>query len=417
MRGLLSVVAAVAGAMALAPPSTAAEETTPGASTTFVFRTSIKASALASRAPDAPVLFPERASAESVFRLRLEPEVRVGTKAVFALAYEQRLRLTSGTTGIAAIAILPPRATAPYRVWALDWTVTESSGAAWRHEIDRASVQLHMTRADVTIGRQALGWGRGVMFSAVDFFAPFSPLEADREWRRGVDALRADIKLTDRSSFDVVGAFGTTLDASAFGARFRGYARSLDIEVIGGRRARDLFGGVTTSAPIGEAELHGELAVFHLPSPMIEGGSDVVWKAVAGGSYRFPVGSGIVAYAEYHYSGFGAARPGGILPLLSTPEFVERYLRGDTQILSRHAVAVTGSYEASPEFTYGAQWVLNPSDGSGVVAPALTYTLSNAVSILGTAYFPYGPAPRGQLLRSEFGTASLSGLVQFRLYL
>ena len=219
MRRLVCIVAAVGGVMVVEPPSAAAQEADPDAATTFAFRTSIKASALAARAPDAPLLFPERATAESLFRLRLEPEVRIGTKAVFTLAYEQRLRLTSGTTGIAAIAILPPQAATPYRIWALDWDVAESSGATWRHEIDRASVQLSMKRSDITIGRQALGWGRGVMFSAVDFFAPFSPLEADREWRRGLDAIRADVKLTDRSSFDVVGAFGSTLDASAVGAR------------------------------------------------------------------------------------------------------------------------------------------------------------------------------------------------------
>ena len=34
-----------------------------------------------------------------------------------------------------------------------------------------------------------------MLFGAVDLFSPFSPLEADREWRRGVDAIRADVKL------------------------------------------------------------------------------------------------------------------------------------------------------------------------------------------------------------------------------
>jgi hypothetical protein len=142
-----------------------------------------------------------------------------------------------------------------------------------------------------------------------------------------------------------------------------------------------------------------------------------VWKAVVGGSYRLPIGSGILAYAEYHYSGFGAAHPGDILRLLSSSDFRERYLRGDTQILSRHALALTGSYEASPEFTYAGQWVHNPSDRSGIVAPSVTYTRSDHVSLLGTAYIPYGPGPRAQAFRSEFGTALLSVLLQLRIYL
>ena len=129
-------------------------------------------------------------------------------------------------------------------------------------------------------------------------------------------------------------AFGDTLDRSAFAARARGYAGTIDVEVAGGRRGQDLFGGVTSSAAVGDAEVHGEAAAFRVPSGVDH---DVVWKVVVGGSYRFPIGSGILAYAEYHYSGFGARRPEEILVLLTTPSFLERFVRGDMQILSRHA--------------------------------------------------------------------------------
>ena len=47
----------------------------------------------------------------------------------------------------------------------------------------------------------------------------------------------------------------------------------------------------------------------------------------------------------------------------------------------------------------------------------LTYTLSSHVSLLGTSHAPYGRTPRGQVLRSEFGSASRSALLQLRIYL
>ena len=416
-RGLCVLALSVAAATLDPRPASAQSAASDPSTTTFTLRTSIKASALFFRAPDAPDLFPKRTGAESIWRLRVEPEVRSGSRATFTFAYEQRLRYTSDARGMATVGILPSQAEAPYRIRALDWRLAESFGASWRHEIDRATAQWRVRRADITVGRQAIGWGRGVMFGAVDLFAPFSPLEADREWRRGVDAIRTDVKLTDRSSLDLVGVFGTSWDRSVLAARARGYAGSVDIEVMGGRRARDLFGGMTTSASIGDAELHGELAAFRVPSDVADGDTSLVWKAVVGGSYRFPIGSGILAYAEYHYSGFGAPRAEDILALLSTPGFTERYLRGDTQILSRHVMAVTGVYEASPEISYTGQWVHNPRDRSGIVVPGLTYTLSDQVSLLGTAHIPYGRTPRGLVLRSEFGSAALSALLQLRLYL
>ena len=83
-------------------------------------------------------------------------------------------------------------------------------------------------------------------------------------------------------------------------------------------------------------------------------------KAVAGGSYRFPLGHGLLTFVEYHYSGYGATSPAAILALLQDPAFRERYLRGDTQILGRHAVAALTSYEVSPEISLAGQWLHDP---------------------------------------------------------
>ena len=413
MRTRLALVLVASATLAMRAASAAAqvEETE---SPSLSVRASIKATGLLLRSPDAQEHLPHPTAAESLLRLRVEPEIRASRNTTFNFAYEQRLHYASApTVGIGALGMLPSELATPFRIEPLVWRVNQSAQGGWRHEIDRANAQVQLRRADLTLGRQAIGWGRGVMFTSVDLFAPFSPLEVDREWRSGVDALRADIKLTDRTSVDLVGAFGDTQDRSAFAARARGYAGTVDVEVVGGRRGQDLFGGVTSSAAVGDAEVHGEAAAFRVPAGMDH---DVVWKVVVGGSYRLPIGAGILAYAEYHYSGFGAEHPEEIPALLTTPEFVGRFIRGDMQILSRHAIGVTGSYEASPEITYSGQWLHNPADQSGVVAPAMTYTFNDAVSLLASVYVPYGRPPQGGVLRSEYGAAPLSGLLQLRVY-
>jgi hypothetical protein len=387
----------------------------------FRLRTSFKGTLLLAHAPDAPLLFPERDTATSFWRVRFEPEARLGARFTLGAAYEQRIRVFSAASGAAGLAILPPDTPAPYRIRQLDWNISSSSGSTWRHEIDRAYLAAHLARVELTVGRQAVGWGRGVLFGAVDLFSPFTPLEADREWRRGVDAVRADFKITTRSSLDVVGAFGESLDESAFAARFRGYRGELDLEVAGGYRARDAFVGITSSSPVGGAEIHGELAFFRAPEALPAGGLGSedrnALKAVLGGSYRIPVANGILLFVEYHYSGFGAPSAEEIVPLLADPAFLERYLRGDTQILVRHALAALATYEASPELTFNGQWIQSPVDGSGVLVPSVTWTLSDRLSLLGSVYLPYGAAPEGLTLMSAYGAAALSGLVQFRLYI
>jgi hypothetical protein len=94
--------------------------------------------------------------------------------------------------------------------------------------------------------------------------------------------------------------------------------------------------------------------------------------------------------------------------LLANPSFRERYLRGDMQILVRHAQAVLASHEFSPESRSRAS--------ACIVAPSATLTFSDRLSMLATAYVPYGRAPDGLVLDTEYGTAALAGFVQVRIY-
>jgi hypothetical protein len=404
--------------LALSAPAAARDLWSEGESG-LSLRTSLKGAALVQRAPDAPVLFPEREGASSLWRLRLDVAARAGSRATLALAYEQRLRVESSPTVLAA-GPLGGDAPPSYRLEPLDWPLSQGATFAWRHEIDRASAALHLGRLELTLGRQAIGWGRGVFFGAVDLFAPFSPLEADREWRRGVDAVRAEVRLSDRISADAVAALGESARSSVLAARVRGHAGDVDAELVAGRRATDLLLGATSSAAVSDAELHGEIALLLAEDPLPSGGAwgndRLAPKAVLGGSYRFTLGRGLVLLAEYHYSGLGARRAEDVVPLLLDPAFGARFLRGDTQILGRHAAALLATLELTNEVAVQLLALASPRDGSGVASPAATVTLSDAASVHLALYLPWGAEPEGLLLRSEHGATPLSAFVQIRIY-
>jgi len=410
--------AGLALALALSAPAAARDLWSEGESV-LSLRTSLKGAALVQRAPDAPLLFTEREGATSLWRLRLDAGARAGPRATFALAYEQRLRVESAPSVLSG-GPLGGDAPPSYRLEPLDWPLSQGASFAWRHELDRASAALHLGRLEVTLGRQAIGWGRGVFFGAVDLFAPFSPLEADREWRRGVDAVRAEVRLSDRISAEAVAALGASARSSVLAARIRGHAGEVDAELVAGWRATDLVLGATSSAAMGDAEVHGELAVFRAEDPLPSGGAwgnpRLAPKAVAGGSYRFALGRGLAVLAEYHYSGLGARRPEEMVPLLSDPAFRARFLRGDTQLLGRHGAAVLASIELTNELSTQLLGLFSPRDGSGVASPAAVWTLSDAASVHLALYLPWGAGPDGLLLRSEHGATPLSGFLQLRIY-
>lgn len=383
---------------------------------------SLKWTSVLSRAPEDRLLYPERWSAESLWRGRLTGRLRGSDWFSMELAYENRLRLVSEDAGLAAGSGLSTSlGRAPYRISQLDEElVAVGSTLSYGHELDRAFVTLTPGALDMRVGRQAVGLGRGVLFGAVDLFAPFSALEVDREWRRGVDAVRLGTRVGNAFYVEGMAVLGETSEESCYLLRASGRVSDLDAELVAGTRCQDAVVGVSASCPLLEAEVHAEVAAFGLPEPLpgdtAFGLDETVFTAVLGCSYVFDLGDGLMAVAEYHYSGFGADDIADGMEWFLHPAFVERYARGDVSIVGRHAAAVQLTYGLAGTAPLGLTWVASPNDGSGVVMPSLTWLFSDSVTLTAAASFPHGPAVDGGWLESEYGGTPSSVLLQLSFY-
>jgi hypothetical protein len=376
--------------------------------------------ALASHAYRTSALTPEQDTLTGAARLRLTLSGQPRDDLSYEFAYEQRMQATTGSGSGGFLAA--PAAGPFWRLTDGDWRVVEGSDTfLWRQEIDRALVAFHPAWGEAVIGRQAIGLGRGVIFSAVDMFNPFTPAEIDREWRRGVDAARVEYRLTDTSSAEFIGVFGRDWDDSAAIARARGYFGDIDAEVLFGKRAEDLMVGTVVSAVVGESEVHGELAVFHIPESQPDGGllgnDHIVPRLVLGASHTYDIGNGLTVYGEYQYSGFGMHDAGdAALRLAADPDYAERLARGDFQLLTRHGLAGQCSYMFSPAVTGALLLLLCPTDGSGILAPNVRWDLSDNTSLLATTYVPWGAGVSGMTLGSEYGATPLTFFLQLTHY-
>jgi hypothetical protein len=391
-----------------------------------------KMTSLTSNLPDDPLLFSEDWSQTALARLRLGLEIEHSDTMNSEFAYEQRARWTSTGAGIGAVGgFLPSEARVPFRLASLDWEIAGDDDFAWRHDIDRALVALHPQPpkedtpanpagwGEITIGRQAIGLGRGVLFSAVDMFAPFSPLEVDREWRPGVDALRVEYRLSGTSSTELLAVGGESWEQSALLGHVRGYVGDVDGSLIFGKRAEDLMVGGVVSATVQGAEVHGELAVFDTPEAWPDtlwGNDHLVTKTVVGGSYTFNIENGLTVLAEHHYSGFGVENIEDALTWLQDPDYRQRFLRGDTQILGRQAIAVQLSYPFNDALSGSLLVLTSPLDGSGVASPTLRLDMTDNVTLIGSLFLPWGQGPSGGRLESEYGATPTSLFLQVSMY-
>ena len=388
----------------------------------YALDTALKWTSLLSRATEDTLLYPERWSAAALWRIRLGFKAQPIPWLNVEVAYEQRARTVSERSGAGGgSGVLLSESHAPYRIGQLDDAlVTIESTFSYRHELDRASATAYLGRTEITEGRQAIRWGRGMLFGAVDIFAPFTPLESDREWHRGIDALRANIPLTDLISLDAIAAFGESTKTSAYVGRLRGYIGNVDGELIFGKRYDDLLWAATASGPVHGAEMHGEVALFRTPETLPEGGvlgnDRLIAKTVIGGSYSFNLGGELLLIAEHHFSGFGLREIQDAEERFEDPSFRARYLRGDMQILGRHAGVVQALYGMAGVSPFNLSWIFSPTDGSGVLVPSVSWIFSDNVTLAANAYLPYGTEPDDGEIRSEYGGGPVSGLLQISFY-
>jgi len=379
--------------------------------------TGLKFTTLLSRAQDAPLLFPERNNALGLGRLRFDFNLQLDETWGAQLAYEQRASKTWGERGaIAGAGVLTGFEQVPYRLNQLDWHLSGSDSFSHRHEIDRALVRCHVCWGDITLGRQAIGLGRGVIFSAIDFFAPFSPLDVDREWRRGVDAARVEYRLSDTSAVEGVAVASEEWETAALLGRYRGYVGNIDGELLIGKRAEDVFAACAVSGVLGEGELHGELALFRTPEAeryeTFLGLNRVVAKAVVGGSYTFNVGNGLSFWLEYFYGGFGLESTDDAFKAARSLDYQQRFALGDLQVLGQHAVGTQLIYPINQSWSASLLALASPSDWSGVVSPTLSWDISDHSSLRATGLLSWGERPRKRRIGSEYGASPASLLVQ-----
>lgn len=388
----------------------------------YALDTALKWTSLVSHAPEDEILYPERWSASTLWRLRLDLRARPFHWLNVEVSYEQRARNESENTGLGGgTGILTQDLQAPFRIAQVDDTLVEIGETfIYRHELDRAFATLKLGRADLSIGRQAVGWGRGVLFGAVDIFAPFTPLESDREWRRGIDAIRANFPLTDLISLDAVFAAGEFWETSSLVGRLHGYFGNVDGEIIFGKRYEDYLYAASASLPVLDAEVHGEIAFFHtserVPQGGVFGADDLVLKALIGGSYSLMAGRQVLLVAEYHFSGFGVNDIEDLALYMLDEAYLARAMRGDSQILGRHAGALQITYGTDGVIPVTLSWIFSPVDGSGVLTAGVTWIFSDNVTFNASGYFPHGTGPEDGTLQSEYGATPASGLLQASFY-
>lgn len=343
-------------------------------------------------------------------RLRLSTAPGIGVVRL-DVAYEQGLQLyTDSELGGLPFASLG--ATESLTQWLpLQGTIAEGEHGRWTHRVDRLSVSIPVgDRIEVSAGREAVSWATTLFLTPADPFAPFDPADPFRDYRAGVDVARLQVYAGTFTQFDAVLNPTDVGDETNLTALLRGTTLVGPWELGG-------WGGMIFDRPgaaVSATVTRWGMA-FRAEGSVRDEPDETVWRAAAGMDRNFTLaGRDLYVAAEYQYDGFGAASGTDLVStVLSVP-----YMRGELQVLGRHEAALQAMWQASPLVSVEWLTLWSLSDGSVLLSPAASLSLSNELTGRAGMYLGFGSetrpapsipgAPDTQLPASEYGIVPAS---------
>jgi hypothetical protein len=292
----------------------------------------------------------------------------------------------------------------------LDWTIQESGSLLWRHELDRLNVRFSFALADMVIGRQAISWGVGRIWTPSDLFVAFSPVEIDREFKAGVDAIDLKVPLGAFSQLEVVyAAFDDDFSKHDAALRIQKNIENFTLGLMGGKFFHDAVIGPFFDGEIKGVGVRGEFTLTHNTSHTPQERRTFI-RGVGNVDYRFA--NGLYALLEYYLNGFGETDPEDYPRLFGSA----RLARGEVFNVGRHYLGTSLMYEPHPLVQANLFGLWNLLDQSLLVGPLLVVSLSNEADLRAGAYFPFGTGLVGPHVRDEFGLYPQVYYLQMRWY-
>jgi len=368
----------------------------------------LRGSGLMLNNPDSQVYYNKRSVAGLAGSGRLMLNGGSGKHVTFELHAEQNYVPLDLQTGGSNLAVLRDTE----RSDMLDWSFDNKRAHLL---IDRLNVQYASPKLNVKIGRQPVNLAATFYFTPNDFFAPFAAQTFYRDYKPGVDAVRADIQLAELSQLSLITVLGYRTDP----ASDNGWSNRVDTarnsylvraSAVFGNFELALLGGTVKKDVIIGGDLQGELFEWlgirgegHVRAPDQAGLRRTIELSV-GLEHRWK--NTLTLRAEQFYHGGGGSNTAAYtLPAVSQGLY-----------MARHYTALGASYEFTPLLSGDITAIYNEVDHSALFAAYALYSLSNESELAISGALSRGSQPVATRIHSEFGLYGSSVSCELRSY-
>jgi hypothetical protein len=274
----------------------------------------------------------------------------------------------------------------------LTHVISENSDSIVQHRLDRLYIDVTTTNAVARIGRQAISWGNGLIYTPMDFFNPFDPSAVDKEYKTGDDMLYGQYLRENGDDAQAVWVFRrdlageVTSEVDSIAAKYHGFSGEREYDLLIAEHFDDDIYGIGGITNLGGAIWRGDITLTDTET-------DNVLSLVTSLSYSWTGwGKNNSGILEYFYNGFGIA-DGNYSPaaLADNPDLVERVVRGELFTLGRNYVAASAMIELTPLWLLTPNVFINASDGSMLMQLVSSYDFSQDWRVLAALGVPVGP--------------------------
>ena len=312
-------------------------------------------------------------------RLRLMSEPRFGPLSL-EMAYEHTLT-SSQLPESPDVPVAKVPGSTPWLD--LQWTLWENDHLAWQHRFDRLNLSWAPTgNLDLTLGRQTASWATTLFLTPADPFSPFNPADPFRAFRGGIDAARLQFHPGPLSQVEVVVRPTRSAAGSEITALGRGLAtwKSWEISGWAGALFDEPAAAGAASGSLGPVAVRGEASLRRIRGKTVLRGTLGIDRRVTLSSRD------LYLVAEYQHDGLGS---GGAAQNQSVRES-KPFTRGELQVLGRDEAAAQARYQLHPLWNLSLLWLWNLNDRSSLLAPSLSYSASNEVTLTGGLFKGFG---------------------------
>jgi hypothetical protein len=294
------------------------------------------------------------------------------------------------------------------RLLDLSHDISDNDDRAVSQRLDRLYAEYRSSHWVGRIGRQAVSWGNGLIYTPMDFFNPFDPSAVDTEYKTGDDMLYGQYLRDNGDDFQLVWVGrrdedeNIDADVNSTALKYHGFLGDREYDLLLAEHYSDLIVGLGGNMPLGGAILRGDLTVTDAEDTTLSAVASLSWSWLGWGKNM----SGVV---EYFYNGFGQDDDEySPQDLLDNTDLIDRLQRGELFTIGKHYLAGSLLVEVTPLLTLTPNLFLNLEDGSFLGQLVGQYSVSQNWNLLLSLNVPVGSSD------TEYGGIE-SGFEDFEL--